>query len=124
MLGANPILGFIFIRSKLMEFNEYQDKTRDTWLAQDPVTDIQRCLLGILGEAGELAEINKKRCRGDFETREYIEKEKKELGDLLYYIARYSSLKGYYLEKIAQDNLKKLASRKERGKIKGSGSSR
>ena len=44
-----------------------------------------------------------------------------EVGDTTWYAARLSIELGVALSKVAQGNLDKLASRKERGVIKGSG---
>lgn len=49
---------------------------------------------------------------------------KKELGDVLWYIAGLAANFGLTLEDVAQTNIDKLRSRKERGVIKGSGDNR
>lgn len=51
-------------------------------------------------------------------------KVKKELGDILWYVAETATQLGYNLSEIAIDNVERLASRKERGVLKGSGSDR
>lgn len=48
----------------------------------------------------------------------------KELGDLLYYLARLAAAFGYTLEEIAQINVDKLSSRMARNAISGSGDNR
>lgn len=48
----------------------------------------------------------------------------KELGDILWQLSGLCSVLGFDLEKIAQMNLDKLASRKARGKIEGEGDNR
>ncbi len=104
-----------------MDFYEYQDESRKTWIF-DHNNDFMRSVLGICGEAGEIAEKVKKDLRGDYklEAQEIC----KELGDLLYYIARVADYYKLDLHTIAVENIKKLQSRKERGKIKGSGDNR
>jgi len=47
-----------------------------------------------------------------------------ELGDVLWYISALADDLGVTLEEIAQANVDKLQSRKERGKIGGSGDNR
>lgn len=103
-----------------MDFNEYQSKTQDTWLFNQH--DFIRIILGICGESGEIAEKIKKYYRDcSSNLREDI---KNELGDLLYYIARCADYFHFNLSQIAQENVKKLLSRKNRGKIQGSGDNR
>ena len=48
----------------------------------------------------------------------------KELGDILWYINSVSHLLGSSLEEVAQKNLDKVLSRKERGMTGGSGDNR
>ena len=48
----------------------------------------------------------------------------KELGDCLWFIAGLSDVLGFDLEDVAQMNINKLASRKERGVIDGNGDNR
>ena len=49
---------------------------------------------------------------------------KKELGDVLWYLANLANDLGYSLSEIAENNIEKLESRKERGVIQGSGDNR
>lgn len=104
-----------------MDFNEYQEESRKTWLF-DHKNDFIRSVLGLVGESGEIAEKVKKLLRGDGK----LEKEDvaKELGDVMYYVARIADYYQLKLEKIAILNIVKLKSRQERGKIKGSGDNR
>ena len=48
----------------------------------------------------------------------------KECGDILWQLAGFCSVMGWSLEDIAQQNLDKLASRQQRGKIDGNGDNR
>ena len=103
-----------------MDFNEYQNKSRKTWITDK--YDFIRMILGICGESGEIAEKIKKYYRdGNPNIREDLTKE---LGDLLYYIARVADYFALNLENIAKENIEKLQSRKNRGKIKGRGDHR
>ena len=104
-----------------MNFNEYQDESRKTWIF-DHKNDFMRSVLGLVGESGEIAEKVKKWLRGDGK----LEKEDvaKELGDVMYYVARIADYYQLSLEDIAKLNIEKLKSRKERNKIKGSGDER
>ena len=91
--------------------------------------------LGLAGEAGEVVEKVKKLVRDDemplderFDTTQ-IDAEKrleiaKELGDVLFYIAMIADDIDYTLGEIAEMNIQKLADRKERGHLRGSGDNR
>ncbi len=114
-----------------MDFKEYQKKALKTLTKGDKTPDIllARIVLGICGESGEIAEKIKKYFRGDSHKlhRKDILRElglKKELGDLLWYIAVTAKLLKLDLNEIAEENIEKLASRKQRGLIKGSGDER
>lgn len=83
-------------------------------------------ILGLPGEAGEVAEKFKKLYRDNnaqltVEARQEIAKE---LGDVLWYTSALATYLGVGLEEIAQNNLDKLAKRKREDKIKGSGDNR
>ena len=83
--------------------------------------------LGLTSEAGEVAGKVKKLIR-DGEDKEGFELKKiaisHEIGDVLWYCAMMATEVGYTLEEIAEMNLKKLADRKERGTLSGSGDER
>lgn len=77
--------------------------------------------LGLAGETGEFVEKMKKRIRdGTFDR----EATAKELGDVLWYLSQLAKDLDYTLEDIAKMNLKKLADRRARNKIHGSGDER
>jgi len=104
-----------------MDFNEYQKESKRTWRGETG-EPFFRAILGLCGEAGEIAEKVKKSYRDNFE----IDSEDmgKELGDVLYYITRTAEYYGLTLEEVAKMNIKKLADRANRGKIRGSGDTR
>lgn len=108
-----------------MNFNTYQKKACTTATERAKELGVFYAALGISGEAGEVAEKVKKTyrdCNGDFTVS--LLDIKKELGDLLWYVAFMCSSLGIELDEVAQMNLKKLASRKRRGVLKGSGDDR
>ena len=109
-----------------MELNDYQRESRKTALYPDVGCNPIYPTLGLVGEAGEIADKVKKILRDkkgvfDKDSKDAI---KFELGDVLWYISQLSSELGYELEEVANANLQKLNSRKSRGKIQGSGDNR
>ena len=55
---------------------------------------------------------------------DFSEELMKEAGDILWQLSGLCEVMGWKLEDVAQQNLQKLASRKERGKIAGEGDNR
>lgn len=107
-----------------MKLNDYQVKALSTAIYPREHAVIYPAL-GLSGEAGEVADKVKKILRGDSAlTNEKRLEIAKELGDVLWYIATLSDDLGYTMQEIAQLNLMKLSSRKERGQLKGSGDNR
>jgi NTP pyrophosphatase (non-canonical NTP hydrolase) len=82
--------------------------------------------LGLVGEAGEVAEKVKRVIRDDEEklTEERIKEIEKEIGDVLWYLSMLCFELGLSLEDVAIKNINKLMKRKEQDKIKGSGDDR
>ena len=109
-----------------MDFKTYQKKARET--AQYPNLGSNNIYptLGLVGEAGEVAEKVKKVIRDNNGVFDEHSKEeiKKELGDVLWYISNLCTEFNFKLEDVAIQNLKKLELRISRGKISGSGDNR
>lgn len=113
-----------------MKLEDYSQQAITTLLGDHDTLDMDASLIsqvfGLMGESGEVAEKFKKLIRdkqgkiSDEDKQEII----KELGDILWYINSVSHLLGSNLEEVAQKNLDKVISRKERGKIQGSGDNR
>lgn len=110
-----------------MTFSEYQKQALTTAISNpDPLMDKTIWAMGISGEAGEVLEKWKKIVaykNGEISP-EDLEELKKELGDVMWYIALLADSLGLELEVIAELNLKKLADRKSRGVQKGQGDNR
>ena len=109
-----------------MELNHYQREARETALYPDVGSNAIYPTLGLVGEAGEVADKVKKILRdkkGLFDEKSKDEI-KFELGDVLWYISQIASELEYELDDVANSNLQKLKSRKVRGKIQGSGDDR
>lgn len=116
-----------------MNFDDYQKRalSTDTYYDKTIKKDITSLaflnkVLGLVGESGEVAEKVKKILRNkDGNMSEEDRKELiKELGDVLWYAATLSRYLGADFSQVAQTNLDKLASRKERGVIKSAGDNR
>lgn len=82
--------------------------------------------MGVGGEAGEVVEKWKKivAYKEGKVTQEDTDELAKELGDVVWYVAVMANSLGLSLDDIMQRNLNKLASRQERGTIKGRGDNR
>jgi len=122
-----------------MEFKEYQEKASTTAIYLEKFKMIYDNLpepvikyLGLsytangLGEVGEIQGKVKKilRDQGGNVTEENKEDLKKELGDVLWYVASMASELGISMDDIATSNIEKLFSRKERNVLNGSGDNR
>lgn len=102
------------------DFNGYQQWAGSTDIG--PGTDWQYTL-GLVGETGEVAEKVKKAHRTP-PLPVVPEEMAKELGDVLWYLARLASLYGYSLSQVAAMNVAKLEDRRQRGKLQGNGDKR
>lgn len=110
-----------------MTFEEYQKQALTTVISSgNEFRDLLHWVLGINGEAGEVAEKVKKIIRDKEGKVSEADKQElaKELGDVMWYIAVFAHDLGVPLDQIAQQNLDKLKSRKERGVLGGSGDNR
>lgn len=113
-----------------MTIEEYSEKAlttlSDTHGLQDIDARLVSQLFGLVEESGEVAGKFKKLIRDkNGELSDESKKEVlKELGDVLWYVNSVAHLLGSDLATVAQNNIDKLASRKERGVIGGSGDNR
>ena len=106
----------------MKEFDEYQDFTDTTDVYPNDKFNIGYKALGLVGEAGEVADKVKKHLRDgkalDIGGIIY------ELGDVCWYVARMAEALGYELEDVLTINYSKLESRKSRDVLTGSGDER
>ena len=110
-----------------MTFYEYEEAAMNYAIYDN---ELVYPVLGLVSEAGEVASKVKKLMRDkeveiDDPAIDVNWEEKKaiahELGDVLWYVTAAAADIGYDLDEIAQLNIEKLASRKRRGRLKGSG---
>lgn len=115
-----------------MSFDEYQAHAMETAIYPD---ELLYPVLGLVGEAGEVADKVKKFYRDNqfevscedavAELPAMLRLEiAKELGDVLWYVSAIASDLGYSLEEIAELNIEKLDSRQKRNRLKGNGDNR
>lgn len=114
-----------------MTMNEYQDAAQIT--AQYPLTyvldrqfDLIYNTIGLAGEVGEFCNKVKKVIRDNYGrlTPEMVEDLSGEAGDILWYLSDIVTKLGLDLDTVAQKNINKLASRKSRNVLSGSGDNR
>ncbi|AQT28239.1 nucleotide pyrophosphohydrolase [Mycobacterium phage Bachome] len=114
-----------------MHLLEYQLRSADTAIYPgagdvDSITGLSYTAMGLAGEAGEVANKVKKILRDQdgiitIENRVQLHKE---LGDVLWYLSQLATQIGSSLPAVAEDNIQKLSSRKDRGVLQGSGDER
>jgi NTP pyrophosphatase (non-canonical NTP hydrolase) len=122
-----------------MELNEYQYKAMTTCM--ESCDNFSYMFLNLVGEVGEFASKVAKSIRKEkreiyanslhttFKYAGSADSESdaelmKEAGDILWQLSGLCEVMGWSLEDVAKANLEKLASRKQRGVIDGSGDNR
>ena len=122
-----------------MTLNQYQRSAMSTCMPS--CSNFSYMMLNLVGEVGELASKVAKDIRKndvtignvkndltpDMPFDEWIERNEeymKEAGDILWQLSGLCEVMGWTLEDVAQKNLDKLASRKQRGVIDGDGDNR
>lgn len=124
-----------FPEPALNDFNKYQDRATSTAIypGQGALLGLLYSSLGIGNEGGEILGKVKKFIRDsppdvlnglDGYPIEFRRGVGKELGDVLWYIAQICTELGLEMSVVAETNLQKLADRKERGVLGGSGDNR
>ena len=109
-----------------LTFDEYRDLARQFAIYPNIGSNVQYATLGLVGEAGEIANKVKKMMRDHDgvitdETRGAL---KSELGDVLWYAAMLAVEIGVSFEDVAEGNLNKLNDRALRGRLQGAGDER
>jgi NTP pyrophosphatase (non-canonical NTP hydrolase) len=109
-----------------MDCNEYQRLALQTARSKDAPDEFMHLVLGVVGEAGEIAEKVKKLLRDRSAVLEELDVEEicAELGDVLWYTAVLANFLGRSLSDVAQQNIDKLADRQRRNALGGSGDMR
>jgi NTP pyrophosphatase (non-canonical NTP hydrolase) len=109
-----------------MKLSDYQERSRLTAVYPQAGSNLLYPTLGLCGESGEVAEKIKKMVRDDggVLTDERREALAKEMGDVLWYLAQLATEARLDLDEIAEANLAKLLSRRDRNVLQGSGDDR
>ena len=127
---ALPTLNQLISGANSINFYNYQKQAGDTAIYPErgEMGGMMYLALGLASEAGEVAGKLKKLYRdGPYDQKksdEFIDDLGKEIADVLWYLAMIAEDSGLDLGKLAKGNLDKLASRKKRGVIGGSGDNR
>ena len=101
-------------------------KTYSDWVETKILTSSDERLventLGLVGEAGEVAEKVKKliRDKSRFTKQDIV----KELGDVVFYVTALANYYGSNLGEVIEENVSKLDGRDARGTLKGNGDNR
>ena len=96
-----------------MTGNEYQKLAARTINTELATKEMEfHALFGMVGEIGEIHSIYQKSFQGHKPDTEHV---KKELGDLLWFIAEYCTAGGWKLEDVMQLNIDKLRARYPEG---------
>jgi NTP pyrophosphatase (non-canonical NTP hydrolase) len=109
-----------------MNPNDYQTAALKTAIYPNRGSNFIYPTLGLVGEAGEVAEKVKKILRDGDGTLTDPDRDKiaLELSDVCWYLAVLAHELDYTLEELFQINIDKLASRQQRGVLSGSGDNR
>lgn len=114
--------------SESLSFDDYQSLARRTavYPGRDEDGVAAYPALGLAGEAGEVCEKIKKAIRDDQGqiTERRRRMLRKELGDVLWYVAALCSELEVSMEEVARQNVEKLNSRQQRGVLGGDGDER
>lgn len=94
-----------------MNFNTYQTEAAKT--VSENGFDLRNAALGLCGEAGEFADLVKKfTYQGHDLDKEHL---KRELGDIMWYMALAATIIDCDLEDVAETNIAKLSARYPKG---------
>lgn len=105
-----------------MDINQYQYEASLT--ALDTAECPEYLIPGLAAEAGEVAGKYAKYVRDDTRYNDLRDDLFKELGDVLWFVAMLCEQYDFDMADVAEANIKKLNSRKQRGTLKGSGDDR
>jgi len=107
-----------------MDLDDYQRRAFEFAIYPYRLNNPEYATLGLVGEAGEIANKVKKMQR-DGKTKDDLRSDiGAEIADVLWYCGALATEFGLSLDILAQNNLNKLESRQARGVLGGSGDNR
>lgn len=111
---------------KFKDFDEYQRKCKQTAIYPNIGKNFIYPTIGLMGEAGEIANKVKKVIRDDKSKlrKEKVKELSSEVGDVMWYVAQLCTELGLKLSDVVKGNVEKLSYRAKENKIKGSGDNR
>lgn len=109
-----------------VDCDDYQRAAMRTARDKDAPDEFMHLVLGLVGEAGEIAEKVKKLVRDKNSDVAQLDRDDMaaELGDVLWYTAVLANFLDLSLGEVAQRNVTKLADRQRRNVLGGSGDTR
>jgi NTP pyrophosphatase (non-canonical NTP hydrolase) len=109
-----------------MDCDDYQRAAMRTARDKEAPDEFMHLVLGLVGEAGEIAEKVKKLVRDDNSDLARLDRDDMaaEIGDVLWYSAVLANFLDLSLNDVAQRNVDKLADRQRRAVLGGSGDQR
>lgn len=111
-----------------MNFTEYQQETAKTAIypSDSPIQALSYVTMGLVGEAGEIANKVKKIIRDNdgVITEGHRDDIAAELGDVLWYVSQLATELDTFLSIVAEHNIIKLRGRAQRGVLQGAGDNR
>ena len=109
-----------------MNFIDYQKLAATTAAYPNVGNNYIYPSLGLAGEVGEVMNKIKKiqRDNANILDEKVLLAVKEEMGDVLWYLAQLSTEFKFSLDDVAQNNIKKLADRAQRGALHGAGDNR
>ena len=111
-----------------MNFLDYQHATAQTavYPRTTPIEALSYVTMGLVGEAGEIANKVKKILRDNDGHITLAHKTElcKEAGDVMWYLSQLATEIGFNLEAVAKRNIDKLSDRAARGVLQGAGDNR
>ena len=108
-----------------LTIREYQEFVDTAWISDDSELEKElKIVYGMMGELGEIAELNKKFMRDGGDPKIWRAKLIKEFGDHMFYFVTYMNFFDVDVREVLAENVLKVIDQHERGVVNGSGDNR